>query len=68
MSIKHTCDICKEELSKSFYSEIMTREILIPSNLVPNQNVDLRPQLREGRFNLCQKCFTDKLTELTKIK
>ena len=64
MSIKHICDFCKSELDNKFYCEIVKREIKSSSGFLNHKQV-IQPQLVENHYHLCQKCFEDKLKDLT---
>ena len=66
MAIKHICDNCQSELNNRFYCEVLMREIKVISNLAPNsKGYQAQPQLQEKRWHLCEKCFEDKLKDLT---
>lgn len=51
--IKFICDLCKKELeSKDFFSELLVRRVRQVFN-----KADLKKQMEEKHFNICQECL-----------
>ena len=63
--IKYICDLCKSEISlqDKFSCEIRVQSIESRMSL-QGMTAGPTPQFTEKRFNLCKKCYGEKLREL----